>query len=88
MERYWLSWRTPPGSTLTTIAGHAGFIHREVLECIRFCAEFRHAGSAKCVLLADCYKSPLSVDEGKMLPTPASALSSKIDLGNPKKHSI
>ena len=68
MERHWLSWITSPGCALTTFAGNNGFIRREVLECIRFCANFHNGENCATLWLAECAKSLLSVEERKVMP--------------------
>jgi hypothetical protein len=69
MEMSWLSFLTGPGSSLNAFAGHAGFIRREVLPRIRFCAHFLNGESCSVVWLADCVKDALTVEERKFSPS-------------------
>jgi len=68
MVRSWLSWMTPPGSTLKTFAGLQGFICQQVLGEIRFCAAFHNGENCETIWLARCEQSLLSEGEMKVLP--------------------
>ncbi len=68
MERHWLSSRTSPGSSLSTLAGFQGYIPRQVLGEIRFRADFHQGDKVTTIWLACCDKSLLSDAEIRTLP--------------------
>lgn len=68
MEEHWLNWRNGPGSTLSTFAGLAGHIKREVLKLIKFHADFYIGDTCRTIYLSDCCCSPLTQAEIRNSP--------------------
>ncbi|MEK7780467.1 MAG: hypothetical protein AAB370_03070, partial [Verrucomicrobiota bacterium] len=70
MELRWLNWHNGPGSALFLNSGDgAGSIRREVLEQIRFRADFYIGARTTTIYLAECAPAVLTEKEREISPT-------------------